>query len=210
MVLPAESIGARIREENVTHEMKVVGIKEEHIRKGLWGDYSKVQIELELPNIPVLPLFSDIPYAITITTTSAPLSKAKADAHPADKPVFPPLPETPHGIVFGVYWILKVHGKYHRGTMSNNGTRFLGGKEGSRNTSPVGIEAPRREWVPLDATGYSEKGNEKEAAGPQTKGVWVQRATYRSTFKLNCPPSFEQPFLQCSVCPSPRSDIRAS
>ena len=58
-----------------------------------------VRVQLALPDIPVLPLFSDIPYIITVTTTSAPLAREKASA---DKATFPPLPRDPHELEFEV------------------------------------------------------------------------------------------------------------
>lgn len=209
-VLPRDTAGAEIRAENATHTMKTTS-KEDHIRKGLWGDYSKVRVELALPDIAVLPLFSDIPYAITVITTSAPLSKEKADAHPLEKPVFPPVPAAPHSLEFALHRNLTIRAKWMRATNSAAVAHFLGGRESDRkNLGPVGFEVPAREWVPLDAiTGANaEKGKDKESGSvpadvdPDTKGVWVQRATVEGTFTLNCPPSLALHNIECAVRPS--------
>ncbi|KAI0800098.1 hypothetical protein C8Q74DRAFT_1214134 [Fomes fomentarius] len=205
-VLPRDTVGAEIRAEHATHAMKTTS-KEDHIRKGLWGEYSKVRVELALPDIPVLPLFSDIPYAITVITTSAPLSKAKADAHPLDKLVFPPVPAAPHGLEFALHRNLTIRAKWMRATSSAAVAHFLGGRESDRkNLGAVGFEVPAREWVPLDAiTGAnSEKGKDKESGSvpadvdPDTKGVWVQRATVEGTLKLNCSPSLALHNIECA------------
>ena len=40
---------------------------------------------------------------------------------------------------------------------------------------------------------------------PEEMGVWVQRATFRSAFRLNCPPSFAVHDIECAVSPTSRS-----
>ena len=58
-----------------------------------------MRAQLSLPNIPVIPLFSAIPYKIGITTRSAPLARSKATASASsakgkerERPIFPPVP----------------------------------------------------------------------------------------------------------------------
>ena len=55
---------------------------------------------------------------------------------------------------------------------------FLGGKSEKRPQVPVKVDFPPRQWVPSDG---------RENAGT---GSWVQRGIYRSTLRLNCPPTF--------------------
>ncbi|KAI0741772.1 hypothetical protein C8Q80DRAFT_1110257 [Daedaleopsis nitida] len=207
-VLPLDKVGARIKAAGETHGWKKFN-REERIRKGLFGEYSKVEVELALADIPVLPIFSTIPYSISVTTTSPPLSRSKANALPADKPVFPPVPASPHDMEFKLNRRLKLtaSGTIHEPTMDV--ASFLGGKEGERASAPIEADVPGRLWVPLASATedtYKETESEKgqvgergsEAADPNAMGMWVQRATYRSTFRLTCAPSFAVENIRCS------------
>ena len=91
--------------------------------------------QLAIPNIPVLPLFSDIPYTVTVRTTSAPTTRAKAEAHPPDKPVFPPVPLAPDDLEFALRRHLKIRAKYMRASASGDVVQILGGKEKERVAS---------------------------------------------------------------------------
>ena len=237
-VLPRDEAGTALRLGDATHAWRRFD-KEDSIRKGLWGDYSKVHVEvrlcptlhllrgcfdscrrrgrvrvrvqLALPDIPVLPLFSDIPYKITVTTTSAPLAREKAHAD-KDKgkgttSTFPPPPRDPHELEFELEQRLQLRAdifKGREGKASHTVATILGGKkEKEKGTSTkIDIELPEREWVPLGAALVSDgKEKEKERAGGDGagKGSWVQRATFQSTFRLNCPPAFAVQNIDCNV-----------
>ncbi|KAI0684386.1 hypothetical protein C8Q76DRAFT_788686 [Earliella scabrosa] len=221
-VLPHDALGARIRAEGATHALRTAA-KEERIRKGLWGDYGRAEVEvgrfpaleqLAIPNIPVLPLFSDIPYTITVRTTSAPIARSKAEAHPPDKPFFPPVPASAHDVEFTVQRDVRIRAQYMVGSASETVAHFLGGKAKQGGTSksyarpPVDVEVPQRVWLSLDANGEpvvegEEKGKEKQRAGgsggdADAKGVWAQRATFHSTFKLSCAPAFSVHNIDCA------------
>ena len=170
-------------------------------------------MQLAIPDIPVLPLFSDIPYKITITTTSAPLAREKAHAD-KDKgkgttSTFPPLPRDPHELEFELEQRLQLRAdifKGREGKASHTVATILGGKKdkekGKGAPTKIDIELPEREWVPLGAALVSD-GKEKEKAGEDGagagKGSWVQRATFRSTFRLSCPPAFAVQNIDCNV-----------
>lgn len=65
----------------------------------------------------------------------------------------------------------------------------------------------RKEEKKLDAKqrGNDEKPNQqpteegKKGKGGERRGVWVQRATFHSTFTLTCPPTFAIESIQCQV-----------
>lgn len=44
-VLPRDELGTQLKAENATHAWKTFR-KEDRIRKGFWGDYSKVEVEV--------------------------------------------------------------------------------------------------------------------------------------------------------------------
>ena len=70
--------------------------------------------QLLLPDTPVRPLFVQIPFEIHVKTTLAPVARAKADAHPADKPVFPPPPVSYSEVEFKLHRQLRLCAKGYR------------------------------------------------------------------------------------------------
>ncbi|PIL28281.1 hypothetical protein GSI_09569 [Ganoderma sinense ZZ0214-1] len=185
-VLPIDEVGTSVRQAAATTGWKRFD-KEESIRRGLWGDYSKVKVELALADIPVLPLFSDIPYIITITTTGPPVAREKASA---EKSSFPPLPRDPHELEFELQQKLQLRADIFKGSegrASSTVATILGGKKEKRAQIAVDIELPEREWTPV--------ADEKEKEG---KGSWVQRVAFQSTFRLNCPPAFAVKNIECN------------
>ncbi|KAM5542507.1 hypothetical protein V8D89_003966 [Ganoderma adspersum] len=176
-ILPRDEVGAAVKDAYASHGWKTF-TAEDKIRKGLWGDYSKVHVELALPNIQSLPLFSDIPYLITVTTTTAPISHGKAHSGEKEREIFPPVPRDPHEIEFELHRLVKFTAKIVPGLASEDVATVLGGKSEKRPQVPVAIDFPARQWVPSD-------GGENTGTGS-----WVQRGMYRSTLRLNCPPTF--------------------
>ncbi|KAI0737846.1 hypothetical protein C8Q80DRAFT_1114565 [Daedaleopsis nitida] len=201
-VLPQDEIGAKIRAKGDMHGWRTFR-KEERIRKGFWGEYSKVEVELALPNIPVLPLFSTIPYTIHVRTTSAPLPHSKL---PADRPVFPPVPSSAGEIDFRLHRSLKIRAEHRRENPTGDVAVFLGrrlidrliDKDKDGREPPVEVDVPAREWAPLSRTVEKAAANEKQQDPGEEKGVCVQRTTFRSAFRLTCPPSFAVQNIECA------------
>ncbi|KAI0658706.1 hypothetical protein C8Q70DRAFT_1054840 [Cubamyces menziesii] len=162
---------------------------EENIRKGLWGDYATVEVDLRMPDIGTFPLYVPIPFEIDITTRSAPLPRSKADAYPRDKPVFPPVPTAYHLLEFKLR--RHVHISMRNNFQGQDGTETVA--DFCSAPSSVEQEVPEREWVPLESI-----GDEKKEVGPATKGTWIQRAMFRSTFRLDCAHSFSMKTISCT------------
>ncbi|KAH9884970.1 hypothetical protein C8Q73DRAFT_718674 [Cubamyces lactineus] len=156
---------------------------EEKIRRGLWGNYATVQVEIMIPDIPVLPLFVPIPFVINIKSTTPPLTRAAAETHPPDKPIFPPVPTAYHLLDFTLQRTLRIRARTFKAASTSDVIVFRSA------TMAVEEDIPEREWVPLD-------GREKEKS-PDTKGTWVQRASFRSTFRLDCPHTFATDNIIC-------------
>ncbi|KAI0774618.1 hypothetical protein BD413DRAFT_535211 [Trametes elegans] len=175
--------------------------KEEKIRKGLWGDYATVQVKLLTPDVPVLPLYVPIPFEVHVRTLSPPLARAKADAYPENKDVFPPVPDTYGALTFKLRRKLFVRASAFKEKPSGDVAVFT---KDAGAAVRAEVDVPPRRWVPLDAVdgAWGEKeGKEKEgtagSASADAKGVWVQEAHFRSTFTLNCPTTFALDFLKC-------------
>ncbi|KAI0691288.1 hypothetical protein C8T65DRAFT_670562 [Cerioporus squamosus] len=208
-VLPKDELGAKIR-ENAEPEVRgwKKHVREERIRKGLWGEYAKVKVELSLPDIPVLPLFSAIPYIVHVETTTPPQTYAKAGE--SSKPIFPPVPTSPHEINFKLRRRLQMRAEIQGSISTADVVTILGGKEKERKRIPIECDIPEKKWVPLVT-----QDHEREKVGPgkvekvkggggthsekdgEAKGAWVQHATFHSVFSLNCPPTFGVQNIQC-------------
>ncbi|KAH9937914.1 uncharacterized protein BXZ73DRAFT_100129 [Epithele typhae] len=197
-VVPEDAVGARIKAAPGAHQRKTYR-REERIRKGLWGDYSRVEVELSLPDIPVLPLSAVIPYTISVTTETPPLTRAKAAGLSSDKGVFPPIPTTPDAVEFKLrrrvkIMALKINSKSHKDICLFPGEKAAE-KERKDGTlrPPTAAKVSPGEFVPERAP-----GDEKRTAGDKDAGTWVQRATFDSTLRLDCPPSFALSNIECS------------
>ncbi|TFK83755.1 hypothetical protein K466DRAFT_497860 [Polyporus arcularius HHB13444] len=183
-VVPKDAFGARLR-QNIGAVGWRKGERTERMRKGLWGEYSTAHVELLYPDIPALPLFTDIPFIINVTTTTAPLTRAQADALPENKPIFPPPPAIHSEINFRLMRITRIRATRFGAENAEDVAYFLGA-----NTIPsklaVETDLPPKEWVVVQSSG-----------GGEEKGVWVQRARFQTSVTLSVPPTFLCPTIEC-------------
>ncbi|KAH9884968.1 hypothetical protein C8Q73DRAFT_347945 [Cubamyces lactineus] len=192
-VVPKDSVGIRELEKLPTstsgHAYEYVPMrtlwKEDKIRRGLWGDYATVRVELSIADLAVYPLFVPIPFEIRVKTVTPPISRAKADAYPPDKAVFPPVPTSFSMVQLKLKRKLHVRAQIYRDESTCDVS--------IRTTDqPIRVELPEKEWVVGEGAGQSEKAKTSAA-----KGTWVQRATFAATFRLDCPPSFQLDTIKC-------------
>ena len=115
---------------------------------------------------------------------------------------------------------MRLRAKFMRASPSTDVALFLGKKREREAETPVEVELPEKEWAPVGSertalVSDSNAGEKKskslgsgagkdadvggDAAGDDGKGSWVQRATFRSVFRLNCPPAFAVHNLECDV-----------
>ncbi|KAI0364608.1 hypothetical protein BV20DRAFT_974262 [Pilatotrama ljubarskyi] len=159
--------------------------QEEKMRRGLWGDYSTVEVRCSIPMIHPLPPFVPIPFVIQIKTTTTPLTRAKADAHPPDKPIFPPAPCAYEMLDFKLRRLVFLRARSYTEKPSGDVYALTPGRG-------VTVEADiaEKEWLSLESSSEKEKS-------PGPKGVWIQHATFRGTFVLDCPPTFALDTIKC-------------
>ncbi|KAH9854833.1 hypothetical protein C2E23DRAFT_815827 [Lenzites betulinus] len=194
-LVPKDTAGVSVREKLALMAITGEGVdwrteaKEEKIRRGLWGEYSTVRAELKIPRLATYPLFAPIPYVIKVKTISTPITREKAGAYPADKSVFPPCPEKYEAIQFKLrsHVFLKAHSFESKTSVD---TMVFPRNAGSE--SPLTEDITARKWVPLE-----DSDEKKGSTSPDTKGTWVQEATFRSTFRLDCPTTFALSTIKC-------------
>lgn len=153
-------------------------------------------MQFSIPDVKVLPLFCDIPYQIKIVTTTAPLTAAKAHAHPAGKPIFPAPPSTHNDINFKVCRCVYIRAKRFTAMGESDVAFILGeGMNPSKPRPAVVMEAQEPVWVPL------KRRDEKEKGCADERGVWVQKVKFTSTMRITVPPTFATRLIHCEVRP---------
>ncbi|KAI0642174.1 hypothetical protein C8Q79DRAFT_1003114 [Trametes meyenii] len=189
-LVPKDVEGVRVRERFSALTAATVSqwrteSRQEKIRRGLWGDYSI----LSIPDEPVFPLFSPIPIVIKVQTTTPPTARHKAEANSPGKPIFPPAPGSYDKLEFKLQRQASLSAQKVEERATFDVTMF------SQDASAVvDADVPEKEWVPVDVP---EKALGSRNA-VDSKGSWVQRSTFRTTVRLDCPPSFTIETLKCA------------
>ncbi|KAM5537692.1 hypothetical protein V8D89_008641 [Ganoderma adspersum] len=120
---------------------------------------------VSIPDVVVLPLFTPLSFLITITTMTAPMTRAKALSHPSNKPSSPRHPRH-EAVAF-----------------------FFGAGTVARDVVAE-VEVAEKEWHPK--TGETG-GGAGERGGKM--GRWLQRASFSSKFTPNVPRTFSAPTI---------------
>ncbi|PIL37726.1 hypothetical protein GSI_01420 [Ganoderma sinense ZZ0214-1] len=160
---------------------------EEKIREGFWGEleHATARVMVSIPDVPVLPLFTPLPFLITVTTMTAPMTRAKALEHPPDKPIFPTPPQKHSDIDFRLCRNLVLQPQGSCWTTDEAVACFFG--DGTIAQDVVAeVEVAEKEWHPEP---------EETASGGEEMGRWLQRMSFSSKFTLNVPPTFSAPTI---------------
>ncbi|KAI0684324.1 hypothetical protein C8Q76DRAFT_804011 [Earliella scabrosa] len=182
VVVQKDTAGSVLRAEPQTEWRRAH--KEEKLRKGLWGEYSTAWVELSVPDMKGgLPLFTVLPVVIDIQTTTAPLTRAKADAHPPDKPIFPAPPAIHSEITCKLVRKAVIRAQGQSTTVESDAAHLLGSL--TDRAVDVDTELPEKQWQWL---------GDPDGDG---KGSWFQRARFQVNVKLSVPPSFRIGTIEC-------------
>ncbi|KAI0345944.1 hypothetical protein BDW22DRAFT_1389932 [Trametopsis cervina] len=177
-VVPADPFGAQLRRDlqlGWQGAWKTVE-RSQGIRKGIWGDYSNVKMILVLPDIPVFPILTPIPFTLSVVTMS---KKMKQEDAPANAPVFPAPPSTPQDIDFRIERQVRISAFQHSEVSTEHFVSYVGGMGPEVTDSEAEFESMDKVWIP------SRDDDEKEG-----KGQWKQEVLIRSVLRLSCPPTF--------------------
>ena len=149
--------------------------------------------QVSIPDVPVLPLFTPLPFLITITTMTAPMTRAKALSHPSNKPIFPTPPQKQTDIDFRLYRNLVLAPQGFCWTTDETVATFFGAGTVARD-AVAEVEVAEKEWRPEDG----ETGGGGGGRGGEM-GRWLQRVSFSSKFTLNVPPTFSAPTIAVNV-----------
>ncbi|EIN06605.1 hypothetical protein PUNSTDRAFT_145158 [Punctularia strigosozonata HHB-11173 SS5] len=164
---------------------------EKAVRQGLWGDYSHVQAEISLPDIPALPTTTNIPFRLKVVTRTKPIKDNGADemTSKVQTGLFPPPPTDPSAITLR----LEQHVKFTAGTVREETDSFtrttiphLAGFGISPSSTPgsTKISVSEPQWMPTDNT-------------TDGKLVCVRTVTFDATMAFNCTPTFKAGGTSC-------------
>ena len=190
--------------------------REKKVRRGMWGEYATARVEVRraprrvlrsvvrssdrsdsLPTsisqllVPsahgILPHCVDIPVLIQIRTATARLSRAKADKHPTDKPIFPAVAldassSDPLAVKLQQRFDIRAGG---------------GAKRCTHEVVLVHIKP--RELLPSSHC-HRHWEADTTASDGEEMGRWVQHWTFQPMVRFNrFPPTFECDFVDCAV-----------
>ncbi|KAI1791031.1 hypothetical protein LXA43DRAFT_1061632 [Ganoderma leucocontextum] len=158
--------------------------KEKQMRRGIWGEYSTARVELLVPNKHgILPHCVDIPVLMKVKTTTARLSRAKADKHPEGKPIFPAVE-------------IDSNNPIHVNLRQKFTVRAGGDTKDSTTEIVLAYIKPRD----LPPSSYHKQWEDDTGPGDKEEmGKWVQQWTLQPTIKLHrFPPTFSCDFVDCA------------
>ncbi|KAI0711963.1 hypothetical protein C8T65DRAFT_647163 [Cerioporus squamosus] len=145
---------------------------ESDMRKYPWGDYAHAKLELLVPHVDTFPLFSDIPYTIVVTTTTAPM-KRKGNAVP-EKNLYPSAPRNPSEIDFELRRFVDMQTPYQPSNPEEHVADII--SKAHAPTPPVDVEVGNYVWLP---------------DGQKTdRGRWSQEVSFHSVMNLRFTPTF--------------------
>ncbi|KAI0688328.1 hypothetical protein BC835DRAFT_1373087 [Cytidiella melzeri] len=163
---------------------------QKEIRRGIWGDYAHVKMTLVMPDIPILPVLTNIPFTLNIVTLSKPDHK---DDSPSDKPIFPAPPLTPDALEFCLEQRVYICANGHESTSSDHLVCYVGGMGPSLPATvykAVEVEVMDKEWLP-------SVSDQKKT---HCKGQWKQEVIFKSSMQYTCPPTFTFQTMAVTVC----------
>ncbi|KAJ7185442.1 hypothetical protein C8R46DRAFT_379429 [Mycena filopes] len=155
--------------------------REDKIRQGLWGDYSRVSASLTLPDLSSFPIATPIPYSFHVTTETKMLDRSDRPQDKHAKPLFPAPPT--HSANLKQTLSRRTEIRVRKRTENVRETFDLQGIRHKADTwNARGVEAvvDEPEWIPKD-----DKG----------RGFWRRTVHFSSTLALPFAPTFKTEIL---------------
>ncbi|EJF62125.1 hypothetical protein DICSQDRAFT_169156 [Dichomitus squalens LYAD-421 SS1] len=158
--------------------------KERQVRRGLFGEHSAARVELYVPfTSGTLPLFTEIPVVIKVKTTTACMSRSKADKHAPERPIFPALELEYYPVHLRLRRRLVLRAEADTKECLSDIWSTALRKDALK---PVTTE---KEWV---TEMCPEKGVREDS------GRWVQRWKLQTRVRLDVPPTFSSELVDCT------------
>lgn len=155
---------------------------ESNIRQGLWSSYSRVEVMLEIPDLPSLPIAVAIPFHLRITTSTKSMKQDEFDKLVADgKEIFPAPPKDTSTITIRLDRRVNLKANY----VARDRTRIEGPNLIPQDSIAYTFSIDKPEWIPET----NKKGEEV--------GVWRRSVYLRSSLRFSGVPSFASKLINC-------------
>lgn len=142
-----------------------------------------------MPDIEIFPIHTPIPFTLNIVTVTKPM---KMDDTKEGETIFPAPPLHPKELEFELNRLLSIRARAWSRSSSDSGIANLGGFGSNVDPqfySQVQVESLDKVWIPSQDA-HDEKKH---------KGQWKQEATFKSSFTITHPPSFQTQTLGLNV-----------
>ncbi|KAF8201163.1 hypothetical protein K438DRAFT_1758465 [Mycena galopus ATCC 62051] len=77
-------------------------IREEKLRQGIWGDYSRARLKITIPRMDSYPIATAIPFSLHVETETKPMQSSHAPVDKHGKALFPALPTSSSDVKLAV------------------------------------------------------------------------------------------------------------
>lgn len=186
-VLPSDDFGAQLRQTLILNQDQPPRMRPHYtsdfIRTGLFGEKSKVECTLLLPDTVSLPAFTPVPFRLEIMTTT----KLMDNDEPKDKTcIFPSPPAW-----LGIEWYCKGYSHIY----VNKHWRSLENHPDTEH--PLKTVGDTVRQFPFEPVWMPETADQKAAS--KGKGRWKQQVQFAGQFSLNVTPTFTTTILSTDV-----------
>ncbi|KAF7289346.1 Arrestin-N domain-containing protein [Mycena indigotica] len=157
-------------------------VREEKLRRGIWGDYSHARATFTMPHLGFYPISTPIPFSLLIETDTKPMDREDCPDKPVDKngkPLFPAPPTLSSEVKLSLYrWTqLRVKSRVRQVEDTYKLSNSLG--DPHCVAAVVHTESPP-EWIVAPGS-KDEKG----------KGFWRRAIKFESAVTINYAPTWQ-------------------
>ncbi|KAF7344476.1 Arrestin-N domain-containing protein [Mycena sanguinolenta] len=149
--------------------------RNEQLRQGIWGEYSRAAVTLSLPDLPSFPIATPIPYSLHIVTETKTIDRTERPEDKHGKPLFPIPPAHSGQLLLNLHRTTQVRvrtrTRHIEDTFDLQTVRRLSEPPKRRNVEAV-VDEPV--WVPKDT---------------KDRGFWRRSVHFNSTLDFPYAPS---------------------
>ncbi|EPS98298.1 hypothetical protein FOMPIDRAFT_1031598 [Fomitopsis schrenkii] len=179
--LPADPYGAQLRAGPLAGPASgwtgpwTTVVMQKNIRTGFWGEYAEVSVEFRYPTLMSVPIWTPIPFTLTVVTTS---KTCKRTSDSESGPIWPAPPTKPEDVRLELVRTAYVRTGHLTWTQKDR-IALLGRLGEHKKGEDIRVQTAQKAWLP----------------NSETKGRWKQQTSFTSSLDLSCSPSFKSPTL---------------
>ncbi|KAJ7270091.1 hypothetical protein B0H12DRAFT_1094481 [Mycena haematopus] len=159
--------------------------REEKLRHGIWGDYSRARVKLTIPNMDSYPIMTAIPFSLHVETDTKLMhvSNALVDKH--GKPIFPAPPALSSDVKLIIHRRTQIRVRSHTGHVEDD--FVLKGSLGDvTRVAAIQHVSDEAEWIPSPGL-VDKKG----------QGIWRRAVHFHSSVAIPHAPTSGTENVDC-------------